>query len=372
MELTSAEEIQAETQSNYDRNSELKAFDDSKAGVKGLLDAGLTKVPRMFYSEQVDDALNQVRKSQFSIPVIDLEGIHGDVSKRKHIIEEVRNACEKWGFFQVVNHGVPIDVLDDMIDGIRRFHEQETEEKKELYSRDFGKKKLLYMSNFDLYQAPAANWRDSLICVSAPHLLKPEELPSVCRDIMVEYSKQMMQLGLTLFELLSEALGLSPSYLRDLECTQRFLFLGHYYPACPEPELTLGTSKHTDDDFITILLQDQIGGLQILHENHWVDLPPDNRALVVNIGDLLQLITNDRFISVNHRVLAKNIGPRISVASFFKPSLSEKSSCIYGPIKELLSEETPPIYRETDVKEYTRILFSKGLDGTSPLEYFKL
>ena len=111
----------------------------------------------------------------------------------------------------------------------------------------------------------------------------------ICRDIVAEYSKQVKALGTTIFELLSEALGLDPSYLEEMDCTKALYVMGQYYPKCPEPELTMGISKHTDCDFITILLQDQIGGLQVLHENHWVNAPPVRGALVVNIGDILQV-----------------------------------------------------------------------------------
>ncbi|CAB4263447.1 unnamed protein product [Prunus armeniaca] len=114
----------------------------------------------------------------------------------------------------------------------------------------------------------------------APNPPKPEDLPQVCRDILVEYSKQVMKLGKLLFELLSEALGLKPSHLNDMDCSLGLRILGHYYPPCPQPELTLGSSKHSDNDFITVLLQDHIGGLQVLHQNKWIDVLPVPGALV--------------------------------------------------------------------------------------------
>lgn len=159
----------------YDRRSELQAFDDTKSGVKGLVDAGVTKLPRIFIHppENVKDITTST-KTQFSFPVIDLAG------ERDEIVGEVRRASETWGFFQVVNHGIPSSVLDKMVDGIRGFNEQETEIKKRYYVRDTPRK-FGYNSNFDLFSSPAANWRDSVYCFITPNPPSPEDLPLVCR-----------------------------------------------------------------------------------------------------------------------------------------------------------------------------------------------
>jgi isopenicillin N synthase-like dioxygenase len=109
------------------------------------------------------------------------------------------------------------------------------------------------------------------------------------KDALLEYAKQVKNFGDKLFELLFEALGLETSYLTDIECNQGQIILAHYYPPCPQSELATGTTRHSDSGFVTILLQDEIGGLQILHEDRWVDVTPIPGAFIVNIADLLQV-----------------------------------------------------------------------------------
>ncbi|KAK6122722.1 hypothetical protein DH2020_043541 [Rehmannia glutinosa] len=294
------EEIQTSTEPTYDRKSELQAFDDTKAGVKGLVDAGITKIPRFFIHppQNVKDTTSPT-KTQFSFPVIDLQDFEKDPSKREKIVDRVREASETWGFFQVLNHGIPTSILEEMLDGVRKFNEQETEIKKQYYTRDYTK-------------------RGSGAEAKPPH-----------RNGMFE----------SLF------------------------LLGHYYPACPEPDVTLGSTRHSDNNFVSVLLQDNLGGLQVLHQDQWVDVPPIPGALVVNIGDLLQRGAS--------KVLVSNVGPRISVASFFGRN-SGPSSIAYEPVKELLSEDNPAKYRATTAEEYTDYYRVKGLDGTSALLHFKL
>ncbi|KAJ9547368.1 hypothetical protein OSB04_019911 [Centaurea solstitialis] len=297
----------------YDRQAELKAFDETKAGVKGLVDAGIRELPRIFIHQPEPLPISS---TPFPIPIVDLGS-----TDRASTVEKIREASETLGFFQVVNHGIPVSVMDGVVEGVRRFHDQDVEVRKRFYTRD-PSKPLVYHSNYDLYSSPAASWRDSFYSFMAPTPPPPEELPEVCRDIQIEYSNEVMKLGRVLFGLLSEALKLNTNHLEDMDLDKGLAFFGHCYPACPQPELTMGGPKHTDYGFLTVLLQDEIGGLQINYNDEWVDVPPTPGALVINIGDLLQIISNDKLKSVEHRVLANKKGPRVSVACFFSTSIA--------------------------------------------------
>uniref|UniRef100_A0A8I6YCL6 Fe2OG dioxygenase domain-containing protein n=2 Tax=Hordeum vulgare subsp. vulgare TaxID=112509 RepID=A0A8I6YCL6_HORVV len=357
----------------YDRAAELRALDATFAGVHGLVAAEATHVPRIF---RVPDPPSKQPPQEPpseapSVPVIDLGG-----SDRAATVASVRRAAEEWGFFQVTGHGVPAQSTAAALAAVQRFHEApggEGSEKARLHSREPGRA-VKYHCNFDLHQSGVANWRDTLYLRMAPEPPLAADLPEPCRDALFEYAEQVRNLGNTLFGLLSEALGLNPSYLADMECNQGQIMLCHYFPPCPEPEVAIGTSRHSDSSFLTVLLQDQVGGLQVLHEDRWVAVAPAPGALVVNVGDLLQLVSNDGLRSVEHRVVLAKVAKeaRVSIACFFSTHFHPASTRAYGPIRELVSEDRPALYRETLVRDYVKHYYAIGLDAKTALSVFRL
>ncbi|CAO2206906.1 unnamed protein product [Urochloa humidicola] len=366
---------QSQSMASSDRLSQLKAFDDTKAGVKGLVDAGVAAVPPIFYHPP--DPHPHAAAAAVTIPVVDLAAAASDDGEaRDNLVAQVREAAETVGFFQVVNHGVPGELLAATLASARRFHESPAEARRRYYTRDPARR-VRYQSNVDLFRSPAANWRDTLFLEPSP---EPEEIPAACRPAVPEFARRVREeLGRRLLGLLSEAMGLDAGYLeRDAGCLDggdgHGLAVGcHYYPPCPEPEKTLGMTRHSDPCFLTVLLQDGVGGLQALvgggKSSCWVDVPPLPGALVVNVGDLLQLVSNDRFRSVEHRVVAMSpaAGARVSVACFFRPTGDAAATRAYGPIAA-----ATPRYRSVTVAEFMGYHRAKGLDGRSALDHFRL
>ncbi|KAK6781017.1 hypothetical protein RDI58_023201 [Solanum bulbocastanum] len=129
MVVSRNESIEQDNSSEYDRKSEVHSFDDSKMGVKGLLDAGVTKLPRIFLHNQYvsEKKSDPDVTSKFSIPVVDFQGLGNSAAQRADIVREIKNACENWGFFQIVNHEIPSSVKEKVLKGVRHFHEQDSE-----------------------------------------------------------------------------------------------------------------------------------------------------------------------------------------------------------------------------------------------------
>lgn len=89
--------------------------------------------------------------------------------------------------------------------------------------------------------------------------------------------------------LLSEGLGVEEGRLKEMTCLEGRTMVAHYYPYCPRPDLTYGLTSHTDPGVVTVLVQNEVGGLQVKVGEEWVDVEPVEGAVVINIGDILQV-----------------------------------------------------------------------------------
>ncbi|CAL5047138.1 unnamed protein product [Urochloa decumbens] len=356
-----------------DRAALLKAFDEARTGVRGLVESGVSSVPELFVHPD-PYASAPLAPPGVSIPVVDLS------LPAPLAAATAAEAARTWGFFHLVNHhqalGVPEDYPDRALAAVRAFNELPAAERSAYYGRAMAGG-VSYFSNIDLFRTTAASWRDTVQIGFGPQRPDPARIPAICRDEVLEWDAHATAVGRSLLGLLSEGLGLGPTRLEEVSCLEGKVMVCHYYPVCPEPDRTMGIVPHSDPGVLTVLAQDGVGGLQVKQtdddgESYWVDVEPVPGALVINVGDLLQIMSNDKYKSVDHRVIMNTREEaRVSIAIFFNPG-KRGDTVFYGPLPELVSSDNPPKYRDFTMSEFLGAFFKRDLASKALVDHFKL
>ncbi|KAK9074772.1 hypothetical protein SSX86_003090 [Deinandra increscens subsp. villosa] len=277
-----------------------------------------------------EDERPKVPYNEFSseIPVISLAGIDdvegGLKSRRAEICEKIVKACEDWGIFQVVGHGVDPKLLSDMTRLAREFFDMPTEEK--LRFDMTGGKKGGFIVSSHLQGEVVQDWREIVTYFSYPIKARDysrwPDKPKDWRAVTEKYSQELMGVACKLLEVLSEAMGLEKEALTKACVDMDQKVVVNYYPKCPQPNLTLGLKRHTDPGTITLLLQDQVGGLQATRDGgkNWITVEPIEGAFVVNLGDHGHFLSNGRFKNADHQAVVNSNTSRLSIATFQNPA----------------------------------------------------
>ncbi|KFK31850.1 hypothetical protein AALP_AA6G166600 [Arabis alpina] len=312
--------------------------------------------------------LSEVETSGDSIPLIDLCDLDG--SKRAEIVHQLAYACSTYGFFQIKNHGVPDTTIEKMLTVGREFFHQPESERIKHYSAD-PTKTTRVSTSFNVSADKILNWRDYLRLHCFPIEDFIGEWPSSpisFREVTAEYATNVRALVLRLLEALSESLGVERDHISNRlgQHAQHMAF--NYYPPCPEPELTYGLPGHKDPTVITVLLQDQVSGLQVFKDDKWIAVNPIPNTFIVNIGDQMQVISNDLYKSVLHRAIVNTEKERLSIPTFYFPS----TDAVIGPASELINEQDSlAVYKSFPFVEYWDKFWDRSLATASCLDAFK-
>ncbi|CAI9769209.1 unnamed protein product [Fraxinus pennsylvanica] len=284
-----------------------------------------------------------------SIPIIDFSLLtSGNPDQRSKVIQELGKACEEWGFFVLVNHGIQETLMKATIEGALEFFDLPEDEKRK-------------------YEAKH---------VSDPHqtYVRPEfhypRKPQNLREIIFEYAERSRFVARTLLQGMSENLGLEEGYVEEiLKLDSMFqLFAVNYYPPCPQPDQAIGLPPHTDHGLLTFLIHNGVAGLQIQHNGKWFNTNSPQNSILVNTADQLEIFSNGKYKSVKHRAVVNNQATRISVVIANGPA----PDAIVGPASPLVQRDGRPLYRPFKYIEYVETQLSNTVDGKVNLDYAKI
>ena len=278
-----------------------------------------------------------------SVPLIDL-GIGDDASLARRIDAALREA----GFFALIGHGVPQPLFDAVFAASKSFFSLSDAAKKRWHIDGWPVKRgfdPIGWQSLDVGQPPDV--KESFYTGNTslgPNQWPDEALVPGFRAANEAWSAAMQQVALRLMGLFANALGMAShafdGYMRDPTCTTRLL----HYPPQPVSAAPgqIGCGAHTDWGALTLLAQDNAGGLQVQRaDGSWLDVKPIPGALVVNTGDMMQRWTNDRWMSTMHRVINRvSGGDRWSVAYFFDLDPDARIS----PLPGCISADNPSRY----------------------------
>ncbi|CAN1828093.1 Gibberellin 3-beta-dioxygenase 1 [Linum perenne] len=295
----------------------------------------------------------------FPVPIIDFSGPSQITQKL------IFDACENWGVFQLTNHGIPPELLEEVGAQARRLFALPASRKlKALRSLNgvggYGQarisqffEKCMWYEGFTVMGSPADHaamlWPDD-----------DDDCHVFC-DVIEDYQQRMTELAAKIFRLILKSLNISEQDLRRIsspESTATSLQLNSY-PPCPDPTRAMGMAPHTDTSFITLLYQGSVEGLQIFHGGgggggEWGMVAPVAGAVTVNVGDLLHVMSNARFRTVRHRVVLKDAAmQRISVALFYFSS----PEFVLSPAGVDSGEVEGQRYRSLTVEEYIGVKY---------------
>ncbi|KAF7825534.1 putative 2-oxoglutarate-dependent dioxygenase [Senna tora] len=336
---------------------ECQSWPEPVIRVQALAESGLTRIPDRFIKPESHRPTTRGSvggggiNGDINIPVIDLGAGSGAV-------ERVAEACREWGFFQVVNHGVRPELMRKAREVWREFFEQPLGVKEEYANSPTTYEG--YGSRLGVKKGAILDWSDYFFLHYKPSCLKDTSkwpsLPSSLREVIDEYGAEVVKLGGRVLKIMSRNLGLEDEFLlkafggeEELGACLRV----NFYPSCPQPDLTLGLSPHSDPGGMTILLpDDHVSGLQVRRGNDWITVKPASDAFIINIGDQIQVLSNAIYKSIEHRVIVNSNKDRVSLAFFYNP----RSDLLIEPAKELVSEERPSLYTPMTFDELRYIM----------------
>jgi isopenicillin N synthase-like dioxygenase len=283
-----------------------------------------------------------------TIPVIDLGAYRaGARGARERLAAELRAALETIGFFMLVDHGVPRDLITRTFDQARRFHAQPAAAKLALRMNEHNNgymamgRYAVWTSEVNANDKPDLNEAfftkrerppDDPLVKSGRRFAGPnhwpQDLPGF-RDTVLAYTDAVDALGRRLMPACAIALDLPPDTFDAAFAESQFSFrLSHYPPVAAEPN-QFGIAPHTDANFLTFLAQTEVPGLQLrLPSGDWLDVPYVPDSFAVNSGDMMTRWTNGRFKSTPHRALPPVGRPRYAIPFFLGPHLDTEIACL--------------------------------------------